>query len=59
VDVLVQFEPDARVGLITFGRMQRELSDLFQRPVDLVPEDGLKPQIREAVPSSAEVIYAA
>lgn len=59
VDLLVDFEPDAQIGFITLSRMQRELSEIFQRPVDLVPKDGLKPQIREAVLSSAEVVYAA
>jgi predicted nucleotidyltransferase len=32
VDVLVSFQPNAHVGFITFSRMQRELSGLFQRP---------------------------
>ena len=59
VDVLVEFEPDAQIGFIALSRMQREMSEIFQRPVDLVPRDGLKPRIREAVLSSAEVIYAA
>lgn len=59
VDVLVEFEPDAQIGFVALSRMQRELSELFQRPVDLVPQEGLKPRIREAVLSSAEVIYAA
>jgi predicted nucleotidyltransferase len=59
VDVLVEFAPEAQIGFVALSRMQRELSDLFQRPVDLVPRDGLKPAIREAVLSSAEVIYAA
>jgi len=59
VDVLVEFEPDAQIGFIVLGRMRRELEQLFQRPVDLVPRDGLKPSIREAVLSNAEVIYAA
>ena len=59
VDVLVEFEPEAQVGFIALSRMRRELSDLFQRPVDLVPKNGLKPRIREAVLSSAEVVYAA
>jgi hypothetical protein len=39
--------------------MQRELSDLFQRSVDLVPRSGLKPMIRESVLESARVLYAA
>jgi len=38
--------------------MQRELSNLLRRPVDLVLQDGLKPRIREAVLSSSEVVYA-
>ncbi|MBW2011809.1 MAG: nucleotidyltransferase domain-containing protein, partial [Deltaproteobacteria bacterium] len=59
VDILVEFEPDAQVGFIILGRMQRELSELLHRPVDLVPKNGLKPEIRETVLSSAEVIHAA
>ncbi len=59
VDVLVAFEPEARIGFMTLGRMKRELGALFQRPVDLVPQDGLKPSIRESVLSSAEELYAA
>jgi uncharacterized protein len=59
VDVLVEFEPGAQIGFMVLGRMQEELSKLLQRPVDLVPKKGLKPLIREAVLSSAEVIYAA
>ncbi len=59
VDVLVEFEPDAQVGFIAMSRMQRELSALLGWPVDLVPREGLKPIIREAVLSSAEELYAA
>ena len=57
-DVLVEFEPEAQVGFIALSQMQRELSELLQCPVDLVPKEGLKPKIREAVLSSAEVVYA-
>jgi hypothetical protein len=59
VDVLVSFQPAARIGFITFSRMQRELSAIFKRPVDLVPMDGLKPVIRDSVLSNIEVVYAA
>jgi uncharacterized protein len=59
VDVLVQFLPEARVSFITLGKMQRELSSLFQRPVDLVPQDGLKAVIRDEVLTSAQEVYAA
>lgn len=59
VDVLVSFALEARVSFLTLSRMQRELSALFQRPVDLVPMDGLKPVIREHVLSKLEEVYAA
>ena len=58
IDVLVEFELDAKVGFLAMGRMQRELTAIFQRQVDLVPRDGLKPVIREAILTSAEVLYA-
>jgi len=59
VDVLVQFDPDARVSFMTLGKMQRELAAIFQRPVDLIPQDGLKPVIRNQVLSTAQEVYAA
>jgi predicted nucleotidyltransferase len=59
VDLLVEFESDARVGLIAFSRMQRELSAIIGRKVDLVPKDGLKPLIRASVLGSSRVLYAA
>lgn len=58
VDILVDFEPDAAVGLLALGRMQRELSALLARPVDLVPRQGLKPRIRAGVLASSEELYA-
>ena len=59
VDILVEFEPDARVGFLALSRLQRELAALLRRPVDVVPKDGLKPLIRESVIFSAEALYAA
>lgn len=59
IDILVEFEPEAQIGLIAFIGVQEELSELLQRSVDLVSRPGLKPKIRETVLSSAKVIYAA
>jgi predicted nucleotidyltransferase len=58
IDVLVVFEPSARVTFMTLGRMTRELSMLFKRPVDLVLQEGLKPVIRESILASAQEVYA-
>ena len=58
IDLLVEFEPEAQIGFMTLSRMQRELSAILNRPVDLVPKGGLKAKIRESVISSAKVLYA-
>jgi predicted nucleotidyltransferase len=58
IDLLVEFEPEAQIGFVTLSRMQRELSAILNRPVDLIPKGGLKPTIREMVISSAKVLYA-
>lgn len=58
IDLLVEFEPEAQIGFATLSRMQRELSAILNRPVDLVPKGGLKAKIRESVISSAKVLYA-
>ncbi len=58
IDVLVQFVPGTRISFLTLGKMRRELEAIFERPVDLVPQDGLKPLIREEILSSAQVVYA-
>ena len=58
IDLLVTFEPGARVGFLTLARMQRELEGLVGRKVDLVPKNGLKPVIRDSVLATARVLYA-
>jgi predicted nucleotidyltransferase len=58
VDVLVEFEPEAHVGFVALARAARELSAIVGRRVDLVPQSGLKPLVRDAVMAEAEVLFA-
>ncbi len=58
VDLLVEFRPEARIGFLALSRMQRELSELFGRRVDLVPRGGLKPVIASSVLGEAVPLYA-
>ena len=58
VDVLVEFEPGARIGLFLYFELERELEALVGRNVDLVTKNGLKPVIRAEVIRSSEVVYA-
>jgi len=59
VDILVEFESSARVGFLALARASRELSEIIGRRVDLVPQGGLKPLIREEVLAEAEVLFEA
>jgi hypothetical protein len=58
IDLLVEFMPEATPGFMTLSRMQRDLSELLHRPVDLIPKGGLKPAIRRQVLAEARVLYA-
>jgi predicted nucleotidyltransferase len=58
VDFLVEFDPTAQIGFLTLAKLQRELSALIHRRVDLVPKHGLKDRVRQAVLASAKVVYA-
>jgi predicted nucleotidyltransferase len=55
IDLLVEFDPNARFGLLTFCQLENDLSEILQRKVDLVMKDGLKPRIGERI--LQEVIY--
>ena len=58
VDVLVEFAPAARVGLIGFAGMELELTEIIGRKVDLRTPEDLSRYFREEVVANAEVQYA-
>jgi len=58
IDVLVEFEPDARTGFAFFG-MQDELSQILGRKVDLNTPGFLSRHFRDEVMREAEVQYDA
>ena len=45
VDILVEFDKDARISLLDFIHLENYLSDLLGLKVDLVEKDALKPEI--------------
>jgi uncharacterized protein len=59
IDIMVEFEPGERVGLVKFESLVEELAALAGRRVDLVTKRGLKPWVRPEVLKDARVIYAA
>ena len=59
VDVLVEFEPEARVGLIRFASMENEFSELLGHRVDLNTVESLSRYFRDEVLAEAEPLYDA
>jgi predicted nucleotidyltransferase len=59
IDMLVEFEPDAPIGLFERIGLTNELTALFGRNVDLGERSALKPFVRDNVLASSDVIYTA
>jgi predicted nucleotidyltransferase len=57
IDVLVEFEPEVRVGLFAMGAMQVDLSEMFGREVDLKTPEDLSQYFRQKVLDSAQALY--
>src|SRR5437667_10469501 len=57
VDVLVEFDPEARVSLLDVVGMEFDLSEQLGRKVDLRTAGDLSRYFRKEVVESAEVLY--
>lgn len=55
LDVLIEFAPEARFGLLKFCELKAGRSDILGLNVDLAMKAGLKPRIGERI--LQEVIY--
>lgn len=49
VDILVEFQPEARVGLFGLARLQRRLSEILGRPVDLTIPEALHKALKDRI----------
>ncbi|MEI6499911.1 MAG: nucleotidyltransferase domain-containing protein [Armatimonadota bacterium] len=58
VDVLVEFEAGKEPSLFGMSQMERELSEIVGRQVDLRTPEDLSPYFREKVVAGAERVYA-
>jgi predicted nucleotidyltransferase len=59
VDILVSFVRNSNVSLFGIIALERELSQLLDREVDIVEKDSLKNPIRrEKILANMEIIYA-
>lgn len=55
-DIMVEFDPGARVTVFDYAALKEYIATLFDGPVDVVNRDGLKPYVKPA--ATADAIYA-
>ncbi len=53
VDILVEFAPEAHVGLFAFVRLLDFLADVMDTRIDLATPAALRPEMREEILSEA------
>ncbi len=57
IDLLVEYLPDASVGLFAMSGHRLDLIEIVRREVDLTTPNSLSPYIRDEVLESARLIY--
>jgi uncharacterized protein len=56
IDILVEFDPAARVTIFDYVGLKSYIAGLFDRPVDVIDREALKPHLRR--PSVQDAVYA-
>ena len=57
IDVIAEFDPQAKVSLTAVARLRQDLSDLLEAPVDLAEWRTLRPAIRHAAEQEAVAVF--
>jgi hypothetical protein len=55
-DIMIEIDPDARVGVWEYVGIKAYIASLFDGSVDVVDREGLKPYVKPA--ATADAIYA-
>jgi uncharacterized protein len=56
IDIMIEIDPNARMTVFEYVDLKDYIAGLFDRPVDVVNREGLKPYVGPAATSDA--IYA-
>jgi predicted nucleotidyltransferase len=56
LDIVIDIDPERRMTVFDYVGLKEYIAGLFDGPVDVVSERGLKPYVRPAV--TADAIYA-
>ncbi len=57
IDILVHFDPEARVSLLDHVGMQLDLEEILRRTVDLVTEGSVFPWVKPSIDRDKILIY--
>lgn len=49
LDILVEFEAGAQIGLFEFARLRRRFCEFLGREVDLVTPDAIRPEMKDQI----------
>jgi predicted nucleotidyltransferase len=55
-DILIEFDPAARITVFHYAGLKNYIAGLFEGRVDVVNRDGLKPYVKPA--ATTDAIYA-
>ena len=55
-DIMVEFDPGARVTVFDYAGLKDYIAALFDGPVDVVNREGLKPYVKPA--ATVDAVYA-
>jgi predicted nucleotidyltransferase len=55
-DIMIEFDPAARITVFDYAGLKSYIAALFDGPVDVVNRDGLKPYVKPA--ATVDAIYA-
>jgi predicted nucleotidyltransferase len=55
-DIMIEFDPAARITVFDYAGLKGYIADLFDGHVDVVNRDALKPYVKP--PATADAIYA-
>ena len=56
IDVIVDFDPSARITVYDYVGIKEDIAGLFEHPVDVIDRRGLKPHLRQ--PVARDLVYA-
>lgn len=56
IDIMIELDPKAKIDVFEYAGLTMYIESLFERPVDVVDRDALKPSIR--APAASDAIYA-